>query len=229
MLTVSRISRLAALGRFDHLLDELIRNGRPLPVAARARLAEGRSAALTAVSLGAQRALELAYAPDSTLTGLLQQLVDLTAVTLRDAEALPAANRPGPVALATAARALCDLLDTGEARGWALVRGELGDRARDTLAGVAYALFVTQAGRAARVPREAGLVGDGLDSALVLWQLGGDDRLAGRLNPPLEISRLAEAADRAGLWRQPDCAAVLALVGRPLVGVGGEGVPARAA
>jgi hypothetical protein len=214
MLTVQRIARLVEGQRWTGLLEELFRNGRPLPLAARARLTEDAGASLAALGLGLQRAVELAYAPDDSLLMLADRLATvLNAGAVGEAAA---SRPPNPAALAMAARGLADLLDAARDRGWAMGRGLSGERLRAALREAAYGLFAAQAHTGAVRPREHGLIGDGLDSALVLWQLMGRTGVMERLDPPVNLRALAAAADRAGLWRDADCAAILDLaVPRP--------------
>ena len=100
MLSLPRLVILAQQGQHERLIDAVLRNGRPLPLPLRARLADEHNAPIAALALGVQRYLELAARPTIPLRELLAQLLDTLAAT-------PAAHTNLP-ARALAAAALAD-------------------------------------------------------------------------------------------------------------------------
>lgn len=154
MLTAPKILRLAASRRFGQVLDEVSRNGRPLPPEARLHLAQPAHAEVAALALSAQRLLELGPAAGQMDPSLLAHLVAST----RDALGRPAA--PGVLALALGAlldAAANQLCPPGNRDGGPASSGALARALLDHLASV-------------QAPD--GLVGSSIDSALVFWQLG---------------------------------------------------------
>lgn len=212
MLTVDRIAKLISAQRWSTLLDELLRNGRPLPLLARARLHDSANEPLCALGLGLQRAVELAYAPSDALLLIADRLASALGTTAcaLGASARDAAQPPSTVAIAVGARALADLLDGARERGWAIAHSPVGERAAGALAHAAHQLHAAQVHTGAS-GRDRGLVGDLLDSALVLWQLAGRGGAAARVDPPVDLRALDRALDRRGAWRDRDCAIVLEL------------------
>jgi hypothetical protein len=178
MLQVAKLLRLVENRRHGQVVDEVLRNGRPLPVAVRARLADAANVRLAALGLALQRTVELAYAPTADAETLAHEAV--AAWQTRAAGAVAGTGEPSAAAIAMLIAGLCDLLALAEASGGAsggvgggggcdLAPG-LSGRIRAVVREACYELSAAQAGSAVREPRNAGLVGDGLDSVVVsVW------------------------------------------------------------
>lgn len=120
MLTPRQIIRHARAERFGALLEAVLANGRPCPLALRLHLERDTDWALTALALGARRALELTFPISFEASEMLDRLIDTlrergiggpVPARLRDAQGV----RPiSPVALAAAVTALVGALREAE-------------------------------------------------------------------------------------------------------------------
>lgn len=179
MISLPRLARLAEAREFDRLLDEVARNGRPLPLPVRLRLSQPDSLPAAATGLALQRVVQLTYRPSALIALLARTLLDLqqddgsfgstgaTAIAVASLLALADQVRSIPAAWAR-------LEDrSGSARS--ATREELEHAALRAM----HALFEAQERTiGALIDGQTGLIGDKLDSAIVLWQLGTDPRFA---------------------------------------------------
>lgn len=203
MLQVTKLLRLVGNERHGQVIEEILRNGRPLPVAVRSRLAEPASARLASLGLAMQRVVELTYMPTAEAAHLAAAAVDAWNEREGAHADVPAA------ATAILVAGLADVLSQVESTSSDLPPG-LPGRIRATIRAACYELAATQEGEAVRNPRQAGLVGGAIDSVVVLWQLAPREHaLSGFKSPNLDD--LECAATRLELWRDPACGQVLAL------------------
>lgn len=179
MLNLPRIARLAEAAEFERLLEEVLRNGRPVSLRVRIRLCEFEGLPAAALGLALQRIVQLTYRP-TPLSILLAQLllaqrnssgsfgsVSATAVALAALLAMSdqAASLPGGKSNADPARAP--------------LRPAMSAEIQEAIAGALHFLHQAQEDSTPVRPGEsASLIGDELDSAIVLWQLGLDPRFA---------------------------------------------------
>lgn len=207
MLNLTQIERLAQTNGWERLVERVLENGRGGLLAVRMRLALEEAIGPAAIGLGLQRACELTYGPTPLLEGLAARLVHMQRQDghFVSPDASPdsdgSSRRPSPAATAIAIRALLAWRDLLEAVALDASAAPL-DRAIDR--GL-FALACAQ--------REDGGFGRGacdlIESAIVLWQLGGrsEFRRAVRYHALLdvveedatsttlvEVSRLAHAA-----------------------------------
>jgi hypothetical protein len=226
MISLPRIARLAEAREFDRLLDEVVRNGRPLPLAIRLRLSDPEALPAAAVGFALQRVVQLTYKPTPLSAMLARMLVEMQH---EDGSFGPAGSTAIAVAallsLADQVRSLPRAwarLDEGDGRGAGSVaraagHGRSGERSADqarpsgssdpashasrfseaefgvdrsgssTLQGqVEHAALIAlhslhemqDRSIALLLDGQPGLIGDKLDSAIVLWQLGADPRFA---------------------------------------------------
>ena len=187
MISFPRLARLAEAADYDRLLDEVTRNGRPLPLGIRMRLSEPESLPSAALGLALRRVVQLTYRP-----------VELSATLVRELLGLQRADGSfGTIgATAVAAAAMLALLDQVRAlpRAWANLervdsaRGlhearaarvqPLNERVEHACLTALHAIHQFQQQSASlTLDGPDGLIGDTLDSAIVLWQLGEDQRL----------------------------------------------------
>lgn len=195
MITAHRIGRLLDAGAHDRLLVEVLRNGREAPLAARLRLSAVDALGPVATGLALRRLAELTHRPCRAAQEHAAALLD----------AQESDGRFGPLAATIAA--LCGLLALSrqcDARPGVAAPDFVQrlDRAVDL--GL-HVLFDAQ--RAGGAEEAAGLVGDAMDSALLLWLLGDEPRLreAVRVRDLVEAIRTSSGAD------DPQIGAVLAL------------------
>ena len=185
MISLPRIVRLATAHRFDTLLEDVLRNGRALPLALRLRLSgDPETLPAAALALGLQRFLELTLGPTPQAIDLARALLDrqrpgdsfgsvcatasaIAALTLLD-DTLAAAPGIDPIADALRPR-LGQAIDEGVA---ALRR--VRDEAPSTL-------FANRP-----------LMGDELDTLIALWQLAGHPNIADALDLPLLLASLED-------------------------------------
>lgn len=185
MISLPRITRLAAAHRFDTLLEDVLRNGRALPLVLRLRLAaDPDTLPGTALALALQRFLELTLGPTPQAIDLARALLDrqcpggsfgsvpataagVAALALLD-DALAAAPGIDPIADALRPRIGAAIDD-----GVAALR-EARDNAPSTLL--------------ANRP----LMGDELDTLIALWQLAPFPDLADALDLPLLLASLED-------------------------------------
>jgi hypothetical protein len=209
MLQVTKLLRLLEAQRYGQVIDEVLRNGRPLPVALRSRLAGEAEARFAALGFGLQRVVELSYAPSAEAERLAAAAVDASSELSGGGGGAAVMVRPSPAAMAILIAGLVDVLGLADSTGCDLSPG-LPGRIRAVIRTACYELAEAQAGLAVRDARSGGLVGDAVDSSVVLWQLGPRHEALLGLEVP-SFRRLEEAAARLELWRDPVCGPVLAL------------------
>lgn len=201
MLSQFRVARLASAEEFDRLLNEVLMNGRPLPLSARLRLSAPGCLAASALGLALARLSELTWRPEPPAAELAERLLErqsslgdfgsipATACALAGLAALHAqiAALPGtkvgmeflPSGLTPRVRAAADA-----AASW------LASRSREDQ----FSLFETAPDEPldtgdARVSGRSGAdspppIGDHIDTALVLWALGAAPGLLSRVGLP---------------------------------------------
>ncbi|MBL0870878.1 MAG: hypothetical protein IBJ18_09915 [Phycisphaerales bacterium] len=233
MIHASRIDRLVRAGRFEQLLDEVLTNGRRLPIAARAMLlddgarescesSEAGSCVSAAVSLGVleqasmglalQRLVELTYVPHPLALGLARRLVAGLSHRGRDGGGL----KGGALAARVMAVAgLVDLVDqcvqTREVSGMEPLGVEIDALIDELGCELSHAAAQSVATRGAR--GEGLVCASTLSTCLIVWQLRPRATLCASLQRFVNVAAILRAPERLGLWRDGDCAAVLALAG----------------
>lgn len=75
MLSPFRVARLVANEEFDRLLNEVLMNARPVPLAARVRLSEHGALAASALGLALKRLTQLTWRPEPPAEELARQLI----------------------------------------------------------------------------------------------------------------------------------------------------------
>ena len=195
MLSPNRLERLAANGEYDRLLADVLRNGRSIPLAARLRLCEALPAA--ALGLALQRLLELTRRPTGAVCALAADLLDQQS------------EDGGFGAVAATAVAVSALTNLSQIAAYVpgAVTPEFSERVGRAVEQGHHHLFAAQDRCFGVDP--AGLIGDGLDSALVYWQLGHDPAF-GR---SVRMTDLQTALADPEITGDPDARAVLALAG----------------
>lgn len=159
MLSMPRLVRLAEQGQYDRLLDEILRNGRPLPLAARLRLSGPGAIAVSAISLALSRMTELTHRPTSGAQLLAGKLLGLQAMD---------GSFGSPAVTACAVESIVAILEQDRR----LISG-LDDAFRERLEEARdRALHALYAEREANSAQSTGLLGDALETALTLWRLG---------------------------------------------------------
>lgn len=210
MLSLPRLVILAQLGQHERLIDVVLRNGRPLPVSLRARLADEHNAPIAALSLAVQRYLELAARPTLPLRELLDQLL----TTLEATTPTPADGPAHALALAALADAeqvfsqAGDLSPVGRsAMPPGNPSGEVSDlllRLQQARASLWHALSCAQSlDPDTELP--LGTVADAHTTYLILWQLNRLPEAAEHLHFPL----LIDAAFSLNLATDPHIAMTL--------------------
>lgn len=201
MLSMPRLVRLAESGQFDRLLDEILRNGRPLPLAARLRLSSPGSLAASAISLALSRMTELTHRPTAGAQFLADMLLALQG---------PDGSFGSPAVTASAVESLFALLEQDK-----FVAAGLPTDLRDTIEiardRALHTLYAERESSNAS-PHSAGLLGDALETALTLWRLG--ERAA--FDCVIGISGLRRAlAESQADALSPEVSMVLALTPSP--------------
>lgn len=197
MLSMPRLVRLAETGQYDRLLDEVLRNGRPLPLEARLRMTSSGALAASAISLALSRMTELTHRPTTGAKLLAGKLL-----SLQD----PDGSFGSPAVTASVTESLIALLEQNKFVATGL-ETEFRDRivvARDRALHSLYA----ERESAAAAPRSGGLLGDALETALVLWRLS--ERAL--FNAVISVSGLRRAlAESLADGSSPEVDLVLAL------------------
>ncbi len=188
MLTPAKIARLASSKRFGPLLDEVTRNGHPLPERLRARLAEAHNIEVASIALGLQRLVELDSLPGGAAQGPLASMATLLSTACES----PAAS---PAALAMALGAAADASDHLESSTWGAAPVESTDLTLIELAHLTHTL-VTRLGLG-EAPSKGD--GDALDAATLVWQVAAAPRIDARAPSVRERAHAIESA----LTRQP--------------------------
>jgi hypothetical protein len=99
MITLPRILKLAADAEHARLLEEILDNGRPLPLAARLRLSSDAGLPAAALSLALTRFVELTWAPTPQTLDLLDRLLACEDARHAGWYATPAATAAAAAAL----------------------------------------------------------------------------------------------------------------------------------
>lgn len=171
MLNLPRIARLSVAGDFERMLEEVSRNGRPLPLPVRLRLSEPAGLPAAAAGLALQRITQLTYRPTPVAIGMARALVALRGEDGKFGTlAATAVALAGLLAFSDQVRSL---------PGSAQVDPDLRREVDASIAAALHRLHRAQEeSPAARLGERPTLIGDELDSAIVLWQLGLDPRFA---------------------------------------------------
>lgn len=205
MISLSKIERWTFAERFSELLEAVLANGRPLPLSVRLRLSHPSSSRLASAGLALQRAIELSYFPVPASVQLARVVAE--ALAEDDPEVSPAAR-------AVAAAGLVDLVQQF---------GSCGKTLAPDLEGLiehglgVFGRRAFEAHAAASGTARDGLVGDELDTAVLLWQLAHRPGLGLLLEQFIRTPLLDRAARRLGLWRRADTGPLLALLAAPPV------------
>lgn len=77
MLSENRIRKLARLGHFNQLIEDIVANGRPASLAVRLRLGDPNGRAGTGLGLAIQRLTEITFAVTDTTKWAVHHLVQL--------------------------------------------------------------------------------------------------------------------------------------------------------
>ncbi len=210
MMNAGRIDRLVRADRIEQLLEEVLSNGRRLPLAARAVLHEAGSLEMASVGLALQRLVELTYTPRAVSVSLAERLAAGLEDFEQDSSGEIEDEGARLVARAIATCALDDL--AGQAAGTGVELSAALRSARDAgVRGLGRALFEAQSVHAAHHPRRVGLVGTAIISCLVAWQLAGRAALTAELQHMARVDLLFRAIQTLNLGADRDCAGVLAI------------------
>jgi len=201
MISLSKIERWTNAERFEDLLDAVLSNGRPLPLALRLRLEQADGSRLSSAGLGLQRAVELSYFPAPAAIQLGRVIAEALVLN-------PARGEIPIAASAVAAAALVDLVAQCEACQMAL-SPELEHLIEDALAVFGRRLFEAQTTSAGGASE--GLIGDEIDTAVVLWQSATRPGLCSVVGAFARLDLAERAVQRAGLWRRAETAPILLL------------------
>lgn len=190
MLSQRRIERLVERGEHDRLLEEVLRNGRPLPLEARLHLTDPGALAPAALALALQRHLELTPAATPLAIDLADRLLEM-----QDAHGAIGST-------ASTAAAIAGLTRLRETLAWSTNTDPMLSRRLDVAIDRALHALLAAQHRCAMADRP-GYLGDDMETALALWQLATVDRA----REALAWGDLARAAD--DLSGQRACAEVL--------------------
>lgn len=162
-LSFERLTRLAETGRFDTLIDEILRYGRRVPLPVRLALGDEAHADLCGLAVAIRRITEVTHRPNEHARFLLAELFDRLEQR---------SGRLGVTPAAVVLRALLTVQDQ-------LAALPAGSNPLDTADRVRLARHIDDACHAlflARLAAEGrgsdGLLGEPLESAIALWQLG---------------------------------------------------------
>lgn len=234
MISFPRIVRHAARCDYEHLFEDVLRNGPPLPLALRMRLGSGADSAPAALGLALKRIIEVTHRPTEASRELLDRLLDQQNTD---------GSFGGIAATGVALGALLSVLEQIDSlpgaarrngsggsggsggRGVLLIDPDLESRLRR---GVDEALHFLASAHEEALHAEDGapaLLGDAIDTAVLLWQLAGN-RFAG---DRLRLDRLHDAAQAHGLSHNPVTSGILAPVALRLAALESPLSPSRAA
>jgi len=194
MLSMPRLIKLAESEQHDRLLEETLRNGRPLPLGARLRFSDADALPVAALSLALSRITELTHRPTAGA-----QLIAGKLLALQNHR-----GAFGPPALtASAVEALAAILDQDRCVTKGLdptfrQRIELAhDRGIHTLYAQQFCQNTYDA-----------LIGDAMETALILWRLGAREAF----DAAISASTLRRALEEAlNLAPDPDVSAVMSM------------------
>lgn len=192
MISLPRMVKQAGEGQFDRILEDVLRNGRQIPLQARMRLEGADTLPAAALGLALQRVTELTYRPSDAALTLLERLLNRQRPTGSFGSIAGTA-----VALAALHAALSqhDALPGARGSGRYMSR-ELEARAREAAAQATH--FLVQSQDADALDDEegpGGLIGEPIDTAIVLWQLGLDTRFT----RAVRFEALMRAVEERGL------------------------------
>lgn len=203
MLSMPRLVRLAETGQFDRLLEETLRNGRPLPLAARLRLSAPESIAASAISLALSRMTELTHRPtegSQLLAGML--------LAHQEADG----SFGSPAVTASAMEALLALLEQNRYVAVGLDQGFRERLEKECDQGL-HALYSSWASTES-VSAAEGLFTDALETALMIWRLGS----RAMFDAMIGVGRLRRAvAEAQARVASSDVETVLALTPCPVL------------
>ncbi len=196
MLNLPRLARLAVAGDFERILEEVTRNGKPLPLPVRLRLSESRGLPAAALGLALQRVTQLTYRPTPVAISLARGIV-----ALADPSGLFGT-------IAATAPALAGLLAfTDQLRSLPTSAHPDPELVRSIDLAIANSLHrlhrAQEESPAARLGEPPTLIGDELDSAIVLWQLGLEPRFTSRIRFEDLLNSIGDTAARPLLTRLP--------------------------
>lgn len=192
MISLPKLVRFTHSQQFDRMFDEVTHNGRGLPLAARLRLSEVEAQPATALGLALQRVCDLTYRPTPASIVLLEGLLERQRSD---------GSFGGVSATAVALGALWSVVDQLRALPGSPSPHFIDQSLEDGLNGavgqaLAYLKSVQDGQAASRLFDEPdGLIGDEIDSAIVLWQLGLDTRFTSYIR----YAELLESVDARGL------------------------------
>jgi len=193
MLALPRIAKLSLAGDHDRLLNDILHNGRPVPLAARIRLSASEAVRPAALGLALRRIAELTYRPVDEAAAIVTALLE---------EQRPDGSFGSIAATAAAVAGLSAFIDQHRPLRIASDRPDAFAIGSAEAALASALTWLDALGADARADR---LIGDRLDSALIAWLFQSDPRLAGwRGFGPLLI-----AIDRAGLHHDRETSALL--------------------
>ncbi len=211
MINLPRIQSLAERREFERLLNEVLRSGRPLPLQVRLRLSEPGAVAAAGLALALQRALELTYRPTQVTVALLNALLGEQHAEGgfgRDEEghAHTAATGASLAALLGFLRQLESLPNARSTPGAYTGDPGLEQRLRQAIDPAIHSLYLAQQ-RSAGLGRlgRTGAIGDEVDSAIVLWQLALEPRVAAGV----DLEALASSVELGGLRHSRVTGAIL--------------------
>ncbi len=208
MLSTHKIERLIDSADWSTLLEALVENGRPMPLALRLQLLEDASLPVAALGLALQRLVELTYAPSAPALEAAVRLSDLLHRAVHtDTDAAPCG-----AAVALGAAGLADLARQADECGRGLAV-PLAERIDASLRASAWLLAQCLPAPAAGGPSGGRAAGPdaALDAAVVLWQAAHRPSLRMALERGVNVAALERDVRRLGWWKRSDCAAVLAL------------------
>lgn len=191
MISLPRISRLAAAQRFDTLLDDVLANGRQIPLALRMRLGESEAGlGSAALAFGLRRYLELTLGPTPQALAMARALLDRQGADGGFGSIASTAASVG------ALRCLEDHLG-----GWP-ASPEPGGEAREVAArgrraieaGVAWLREAVASSPSTRRGRP--MLGDERDTLIALWQLSDHADIADDLDLPVLLASLEDLGVR---------------------------------
>lgn len=169
MLNLPRIARLSVTNDVQRMFDEVCRNARPLPLPVRMRLMDRDGLEAAAAGLALQRVTQLTYRPTPVAIGLARSLAGMQQECgLIGTIASTGVALAGLMAFADQVRSLPSTSQ---------VDPDLRRRVDDAVSAGLHRLHRAQEEAPAdRLGDRPTLIGDELDSAIILWQLGLEPR-----------------------------------------------------
>ncbi len=169
MINITQIDRLVEQRAWERLIERILQNGRGGNLQVRLRLARRDAAAPAALGLAIQRLCELTFGPTPIARGLVAQLLHLQdgnggfveSGSDGQPESADCCRRVSPAATAIAVRALIQWSDFAQMCG-----EDVDPRIAVAVSRGLFALACLQ-------DEVGGFDNDVVESAIVLWQLGG--------------------------------------------------------